>query len=224
MTTISHILQTHPTDLYKEFDKYFEEENWLGWDPEVLIEEFPELRETSGQDDDIARDKLLAIHSVVSSPNVPLQDFRAFEKVALAFNNQHVVSDAIQPVDVEELTYAVRELRKLLKEAHGVEIEFTGEIPHYVATSAQVNGWVALPTELSFAQETFNRLAGLGLGGTRYNENKGLVDAARLLADQLVTANQDITALDVLSDETKENIVAQRLLGASLYDPTLLNT
>ena len=218
------VLASHPTELYLSLDSQFPDEDWLSWEPETLL---LSLREKIS---DQAKDKLLAVHAVAANSSMVLRNSVAFEKVVMAFCNNVCVMDAHQPPFVEELVYAVRQMRKIIKLAHpddGDKAVFGDEVPGYVAAVAKFRGWFYLPAKLGFAQDALNILTGLTEESDLRKKHADVFRAVEKVYSEMRT--RDAQALldnaeieDIADDDSMSANLTMRLIGALLYDPTIL--
>jgi hypothetical protein len=228
-------------ELYQELDKAFPEEPWLTWEPETLLRHLPEIKGGT--------DKVLAVQAVASNLNLVLSVSVAFEKVVHAFNNNVCVMDSPQPAYIEEVFYAVAELKKLAKLVHSFtlsdpapklandlseseaesdteltsELDFIGEIPGYVAACGHYHGWVLLPSPLGFAQEMLNYLNGLHPDSAKYKmfaDHMQQIEKAASQLDEADLSGDDLSALDGLPEESPLSEFIKRVVGTYLFDPT----
>ena len=214
------MLGSHPYEIYLACDKLFEGEPWLEWEPETL------LLQLRSDVDDLSEDKLLAVQAVAANATPVLDMALSFEKAVLAFNNCVCVMDTWQPPYVEEICYAVPQIRKILRAVHGPNhtFEFAGEVPGYVASVAKHRGWIALPKRLDFATEQLNSLNGLTEKSKKYLENKEIVDTVR----QVYRSLEKPTAEAILNSEEytrlseAERQQFAKIAGALLFNPTIL--
>lgn len=217
------VLATHPSELFMAMDMAFPGDDWLEWEPETLVMSY-----RWGDLSDQAVDKILAVHAVASNTSLVLADSIAFEKVVTAFCNNVCVMDASQPPYVEEILYAVRQIRLIAKLAHptdGDKIVFHSAVPSYIAAVAKFRDWFVLPDELEFAQASLNYLTSLPAESKLRKEHAEIIDAVEEVYKKLGT--KDAEAMlengDVrkLSGDDAASMLARRLIGALLYDPTL---
>ena len=209
------LLATHPIEIYQACDEIFKGQPWLSWEPETIL---LQLKEDVS---DLEIDKLLAVQAVAANSNAVLRSAAAFEKVVNAFCNNVCVMDVIQPPEVEEMSYAVSQIEKIIKAVHGkVKIEYTDEVPGYVASTAKFRGWFALPKNLRFGQELLDSLT-----QAHNKEHKELVDNVTALIKN--TTRKD--AREILADpeisklETDDmaSLLVKQIIGALLFDPTV---
>lgn len=206
----------HPIDLYRMLDTLFRDEEWLDWEPETLIRQADKL------EDPIAQDKLLAIQSAAANSRLVLSNAVAFEKVVLAFSNNHIIPDAPQSPYLEEVFYAVDQLRELIQLVHDQKAEFIGEVPGYVSAVARHRGWQILPAGLNFAQQSLNFLWGLREGASRHMEFQGVLQRAETLAASLEKVRFDseqLKDLDGLGADADPLLL--RYVGLFVFDPTV---
>ena len=213
------LLAASPIEIYEACSQVFEDEDWLTFEPETLLHALKE------DVSDLSADKLLAVQACAVNGSLVLTHAQAFEKVVNAFCNNVCVMDTWQPPFVEELCYAVGQIRELLTKTHpGEDPEFGGEIPEYVAAAAKYRGWFVLPKPLAFAQERLDFLTGINDKSQRYKDNQAFVDGVRRITDTLTPDNAkallDDPDLGKDPDDPKTIAVTQ-LIGALLYDPTL---
>lgn len=215
-------LAAHPEEIYRALDTVFAGEAWLSWEPDTI------LLELKDDISDAAVDKLLAVQAVAANSNAVTRSAAAFEKTVNAFCNNICVMDVIQPPYVEEMSYAVSQIEKIIHLVHGndVKIEYVDEVPGYVASTAHFRGWFMLPKNLAFGQEMLNGLTGLVPGTKLYKEHEHIVqvvselvanttrkDARELLEDRSIT--------DLETDDTA-SLLVRHILGALLFDPTVV--
>jgi hypothetical protein len=218
---VDSFLAAHPIAIYKACNEAFNGSEWLGWEPETV------LLELKNDVSDAAVDKLLAVQAVASNANAVVRSAAAFEKVVNAFNNNICIMDVIQPPEVEEMSYAVSQIELIIKEVHGpdTKIEYTDEVPGYVAGVAKFRGWFMLPRNLQFGQAMLNTLTGIVENSALYKEHKNIVDVVSNFV--LNTSRKD--ARDILKDasimdlETNDSasLMVKRVIGSLLFDPTL---
>lgn len=223
MTTKAHdsLLAAHPVEIFQACDSVFSGYDWLSWEPETI------LLELKQEVSDAAVDKLLAVQAVAANSKAVQNSAAAFEKVVNAFCNNICVMDVIQPPEVEEMSYAVSQINKIIEMVQGssVKLSFGGEVPAYVASVARFRGWFALPSNLSFGQELLDNITNMPEGSKLRKEHYKLLDAVssavyeirRTEARELLE-DGSVEALE--GDETSSNI-ARKIIGALLYDPTL---
>ena len=215
------ILAAHPIEVYEALDKVFQGEKWLAYEPETL------LLALKQDVSDRALDKLLAVQAVAANPKACAENAEAFEKAVQAFCNNICVMDVVQPPEIEEVSYAVSQMQKLVALAHeGQALTFSGNVPGYVAALGRYHGWELLPKNLAFAQELLDHLTGMQEGSKLYQEHLAIRET---LAD-LVGGTTRKDARELLeSDEVKElekddfaALHVKRILGALLFDPTIV--
>lgn len=210
----------HPVEIYAAVDAVFPGEPWLAWEPETLLLALAE------DVSEAAQDKLLAVQAVAANPDPALRFGVALEKTINAFCNNICVMDARQPPYVEELAYGVRQIRALIRAAHGkTAFSFAGETPGYVAAAARFRDWIVLPEPLSFAQPELDRLTGLEHGSALRREHARIVDSVSRLCRELTV--DDAASLlrhpevESLAANDTASLLVKRVIGAMLYDPTL---
>jgi hypothetical protein len=227
--TDSFILQNTPTVLYQKMDEFFTGEadatpgdssewvGWLGWDADTFLMRFKQVVNP------VAQDKLLAVKSFVQLPKIVQTDALAFEKVVNAFNNNVCVMDTIQPVYVEEIHYAVAQLNKLHKvtelgaeKDQGGDLEFSGEVPGYIAAVAKHRNFQVLPKPLEFAQDMTTFFTGYAPSA----DEIVLVDNLDEVYRETPGALLDQATLDALHTdlEVGDRTIA-KLIGCYVFDP-----
>lgn len=213
------LLAAHPIEIYTALDTMFGDENWLAWEPETIL---LELKEDVSEE---AKDKLLAVLAVAGHSEEALTRAIAFEKTVQAFCNNICVMDVYQPPYVEEMCYAVRQIRKIVQSVHKNSMHtFTDEVPGYVAAVAKYRGWFMLPEELSFAQKALDDL----YGKCRCDEYKELYNEVQELFHKLKKPDaeallSDPKIIDLSDDHEMSAELLKKLVGALLYDPTILH-
>ena len=210
---MSALLATHPIEIYQACDQVFKDQPWLSWEPETI------LLQLKDEVSDLEMDKLLAVQAVAANGNAVTKSAAAFEKTVNAFCNNICVMDVIQPPEVEEMSYAVSQIEKIIRAVHGnVKIEYIDEVPGYVASVAKFRGWFALPRNLRFGQEILDSL-------TQAHNHKELVDQVTDFIKN--TSRKD--AREILEDpeiaklETDDmaSLLVKQIIGALLFDPTI---
>ena len=214
------ILSTHPSDLLKALDTYFEGSDWYSWEPEVVLTELKE--EVSDQ----AADKVLAVKSLAANSEMVFYNHAAFENIVHAFCNNILVVDTNQPLLVEEIMYAIPHIVAIVKYVHGehADTTFRGEVPGYVAATASYRNWLVLPNRLQFAQDILESLTGISDGSKKYAEFKTTLDLVKLLVTAMDTTDvtQYTEMIGFLEEDSEKALIAKRILGSYLYDPTKL--
>lgn len=210
------ILRAHPIEIWQALEEVFKDEPWLSYEPETL------LLELKDDVSDEAVDKLLAVQAFCANPNAACNSAAAFEKIVQAFCNNLCIMDVVQPPEVEEMSYAVSQMEKLLNASQHKKISFGGEVPGYVAAAAKFRDWIVLPHNLSFAQDMLDSLTGLSKDTKLFMEHKAILDA---VADFVAKATRKdareiLKQAEIDRDET-ETMIVRKFVGALLYDPTL---
>ena len=198
----------HPLTLYLKIKAALSGQDWEYWDPYTLLV-------TLGVQNSHDQDKLAAIQGLLKNPVLVVSDYYAFEKVAHAFCNNPVVSEVEQPLSLEEVFYSVCQIRSILKEA-GVEADFSGEVPSYVAVVATEEGWDALPRELTFAQELFAHFASMISRKFEAEAKTALSTMADMPKEDMLGFLQKIEG-----DSSAPAAQLRKYIGLYLYDPTL---
>lgn len=140
-------------NLYKAITQAYPE--WLEWEPETVLYTLEIDGET------VTADKVLAVQTIAINSNKVTRNSFVFEKVAVALCNGFPIMESYDKPHVEELTYAVPVIQSIVAEVHGIskeEVKFSGDVPEYVAAIGKDQGWVILPTPLSFAQEMLSNI------------------------------------------------------------------
>jgi hypothetical protein len=215
------VLKWHPIDLFLKMDTEFGDEQWLDWEVDTLLPTVYD--EVFTNTDSTVLDKLMAIQAVGTNSNLVVSDAVAFENVVNAFCNNPCVIDCVQPPEIEEIFYAVKQILKIIAHVHSIEesdIEFTGEVPGYVAAAAAYTGWVVLPKPLWFAQKQLLSLTHLEPGTQKYKDNAAYLKAGEAAINTLDLG--DFTDLDALLGESFSSMFIGRIVGAYLYDPTVI--
>lgn len=215
------LLAAHPIDIYHACDQVFADVDWLSWEPETLL---LELRHDVS---DAAIDKLLAVQAVAANANAVVRSAAAFEKVVNAFNNNICIVDVVQPPEVEEMSYAVSQIEKIIRAVHGdtAKIEYADEIPAYVASVAKFRGWFMLPRNLSFGQGVLNELLGVNENSKLYAEHKNILDTVSNFINSTSRKNareimQEASITELETNDTA-SLLVKHIIGALLFDPTL---
>lgn len=215
------ILAAHPVEIWLACEQAFHGEKWLSWDPETI------LLSLGSDISDEAVDKLLAVQAVASNAKATLTNADAFEKTVNAFCNNICVMDVSQPPEVEEMSYAVSQIGKLILAVHGpkAKIAFDGEVPGYVAATAKFRGWSILPKNLAFAQEMLDCLTCAVKDSKLYREHQAIIEAIEAFVAKTTRKDaRDIlkdVAIQELERDEPAQLIVRRMIGALLYDPTL---
>ena len=215
-----NLLTTTPVDVYHYLDSLFKGESWVGWEPETVFHTV----NTGKELDPLIKDKIGAVIGCAGNPALVTTNSRAFEKVVHAFCNNPCVIDAVQPPQVEEVFWAVDQIIKIICTINegmiSTDVEFSGEIPGYVAGVSKYNGWVVLPTRLSFAREMLDNINNVSGWDTAENiPVYKLLQKAHSIADALDSTTVDTKGLDSLEEDTPENNIIRKLVGCTLYKP-----
>lgn len=217
MPTPANLLKLSPTAVFKYLWSAPElaTQDWLAWDPHALLATIG----ASGVSE-LEQDKVLAAQHVGYNTAEVCSSVQAFYSVCSAFNNEHYITDGVLPLHVEEIVYAVKHICDIAGIVHNsTNIEFTGEVPGYVASCAKYHGWVLLPQSLSFAQDMLDHLTGVFANPDKVEHNKAvLADTVEFIK----TITPSNIPVDILTSDTAETIMRRKIIGATLYDPTLL--
>lgn len=214
-------LEMNPVDIFKLLDSEFGGEPWIGWEPDTIEIQLP--------DDlgDLGIDKILAVHATAHNLRNVSEIALGFENVVTAFSNQQMLADAMQPPNIEEIFYAVRQIKKiaaLTQENDSFQqFKFRGQVPGYVAATARYHNWIILPAPLNFAQATLDFLNGLKYRRSMDQKLEKACAALEKLADD-IDAMGDIgkgaaKMLDVIDQDEYEYRNAAMLIGCYLYKP-----
>ncbi len=198
------MIYKHPVDILSELGA-----EWLDWEPETIELTF----ELSGKP--IHLDKLLALQTLVKNPNPVARQSFVFEKICIAFCNGFTIMDTYVRPYIEEVFYAVGQMQKIVP-----DIEFSGDVPNYLAAVAKSRDWIVLPDRLAWAQEALNGLTGLSEGSRRYKDHLEALEALK----RAVSALNHIEFKTLLSSKELDGMeghVITRYIGAYLYDPTV---
>lgn len=239
------LLRKNPSDIFKDmYSTYFKELDdpttddieWLSWDPDSLIVYL--FKKDITVDDPIAVDKLMSIFAFLYRMDIGTSDAKAFEKIVHAFNNDAVIVDVIQEPTLEAVCYTIREMHKLYdmlqakvyskdetKFKQG-KLEFTGEIPGYVASVAYYNNFPLLIPLLSFATESFDFL-----NSTKWRDKKydGLLTKLNELMLFLENTELDKVSIDnILNEASNSSDLIKSFLikyiGLYLYNPCIIES
>lgn len=253
MDISKRILKLSPSKLFNYLaDNFFKELDdtttkeieWLGWDPDSLIVYL--FKKGILIEDNIALDKVMALLSFLHRRDIGTSDAKAFEKIVHAFNNDPVIVDVIQEPTLAAVNYAVKEMRILNSilnkvtnlESTNPDLEFTGEVPGYVASVAYSDGYPILNNNLIFAKDILNFL---NSNKWRNKESNGLIskikDVVNYLDNNVITTKGIDAILDEIDqmpadtnnllfngqplNKIMRNIVT-KYIGLSLYDPCIL--
>lgn len=201
----------HPIQIYREVSAKYPD--WLEWEPESLLLTYPEGNQ----------DKLLAVQTVAKNPNAVTRKSFIFEKVVICFNNGQAIMDAYTKPFIEEVYYAVGQIKKIISEVQEIpeeEIEFSGDIPQYVAAVAHTRGWVVMPRKLQWSQEALSAITGASPGSRRYKDHYKVLKAIRE-AINAFPEEMDIADMSTEILEKNRNSLILKYIGAALYDPTI---
>ena len=123
----------------------------LDQDNETII-----LNNPSVSDEDL--EELFAIKALVNNPNCIIQNILGFEKFCFAVNGIIPNPDAVDIPNILMVAYAVKKAEEVLKK----KLLFIEPADHttivYIANVAFDEGWVKLPSILSFAQKELDKL------------------------------------------------------------------
>jgi hypothetical protein len=205
------VISWHPATLYQKLAAFFTDDaSWLTWDAETL---FLQLSQVTAP---VATDKVMAVKACAQNMNVPCTSALAFEKTAMAFCNNVCVMDSYQPLHTEEAVYTVHQLQAIAKTSQDSEIEFSGEVPSYVAAVAKHRQTPVLPKSLEFAQDLAMYLTGY----TPTADECRAIDGVHALATSDIDKLRDPDALDQLPamQQSGPGLVTF-LVGCYLFSP-----
>lgn len=213
--TDAFVVQQHPVDLYKALDAFFDGLPWLLWDSDALFMNLPQVTSP------VATDKVMAVKACAQNMNVPCTDAVAFEKTGMAFCNNVCVMDTFQPLYTEEAVYTAMQLQAIAQVVQESEIEFSGEVPSYIATVAKHRGTPVLPKPLEFAQDLAQHLTGYA----PTPDECQAVDSVHAVATQNPKELRDPKALDRLPATQRQGRgLVTFLVGCYLFAPEEVGT
>lgn len=221
------ICTSTPLEVYHLLDKEFSEleggSTWLEWEPDTLLIQLPQLA------DPIAKDKVLAVHTVCYNFPAITQDWFAFEKVINAFCNNPCVADVVQVPSIEEVFYTITQLQLLNKIisncAYTKDITFSNQVYGFIASVAFVEEWLVLPSIFRVTtQESLNSLNGIYTGNKKYQHLLPLLSKVQTVCAQLDTLKlekddllKELTRLEAI--DTYEFTHIKRIIGCFMYTP-----
>lgn len=128
-------------------------ESWHDWEPETI---WATLERGEGLHPDDALKNVVMALQITASTDYPFEHWHAFEKVGQAFNMNHVDFFAVQPLELNEISWTIYALKLVKPKA-----VFDHEIMAYIAAAAHDAGVTYLPPELfgSAAQAELAKLA-----------------------------------------------------------------
>ena len=217
------ILTKSPFELFKDMDRDLGGD-WVSWEVETILSHAPD------HIDQMAVDKILAVHLTARNIELTATVADVIEKITNAFCNQPCLMDAIQPPHIEELMYAVDQIERIGTDVHGEkdmeEFKFGGQVPGYVAAAAKYHDWTVLPKPLSFAQSILDFLT--GMKWRRAKDKKidtaiaALLDLSEKIdgVDDISMENASIKQmLDDFDNGRSEYKDAARIVGCYLFKP-----
>lgn len=116
------------------------EQDWWDWEPETIYQALGE--DFKVLPDDRLRDMLGALQVTINT-NAPFEHWHIFENVGHAFNQNPVSFAIVQPLELDEASWAVRVLKRIRPKE-----EFEDDVCAYIAACAKNSGVVYLPPEL----------------------------------------------------------------------------
>jgi hypothetical protein len=147
-----------PTKLYTYLNTKYKDD-WFDWEPETI---WKTIKEDDGIEATAEIKNLIQSFQVLTNTNFAHESWHVFENVGHAINQNIVDFSAVQPLEVNEICYAIKVINAI--RPHKVNIEdkiwdknpehvrpdhgFDNEIWAYVAASAKNSGLVFLPPEL----------------------------------------------------------------------------
>jgi hypothetical protein len=178
-------------------------DKWVGWDNDTVILSLP-WKLTPEE-----TDKVLAVKAFLTNPLLPGSSGIVFEKCVLAFANEVVIADQPQSPEIEEVYYGVTQMRKIYP-----AIEFTGEVPGYVAAVAKYRDVHVLPKTLNFASSMLQYMYG--------RKDFDFTSSEELFTkiEQTVTTAGLTEDVVKLFDHPVIGSSVKTVTGCILYDPT----
>lgn len=147
-----------PTKLYSYLNNKYKDE-WFDWEPETI---WKTLKEDDGIEATDEMKNLIQCFQVLTNTNFAHESWQVFENVGHAINQNVVDFGEIQPLEVNEICYAIKVINAIRPQKVNVEDKiwdkkpehvrpdhgFDNEIWAYIAASAKNSGLVFLPPEL----------------------------------------------------------------------------
>jgi hypothetical protein len=182
---------TNPIHLANEMSGAYGS-SWVSWEPETLWETIRKDWKTYPNEE--SKNKLMAL-KVLLSNDYFWQEWEVFEKICVAFNDRLPEFQFMDELSMAEIALAVALAAKIKKRT------FKHEVQAYVASVAHEDGYVMLPTMLTFAQEHLDTLMQGTPGEDIRDKLKGL----------------DPVKLDITSGEDPVHVQAGYLQAVAVY-------
>ena len=203
--------RTHPLQLLQVLNQRYKQA-WIDWEPDTL---WWAIRKDFGPVGDVTRNKIQALRLALSS-NRPWQDWDAFEKCSLSWNDQIPIFGAYQPMTPSQTAFGVHILKELQP-----ELEFSNEVKAYIAAVLEEAGIVYAPEEwFDGAQDLIDRKA--WLTGFKLHVNQVWDKARSVNPDQIDWREDDPVDIHVAKLMVVREYLMQReaLLQAPVTMPT----
>jgi hypothetical protein len=133
----------HPLRLMEVLEKVAGDE-WRDWEPETIVQTLTDVAGTTPPETIL--NKVMAVKIALRRPDVFFEDWQAFEKIAVAFNDVSPTMGVVEDVPIEWLSNAVAVMRKIAGDG-----DFSEEVSGYTAARLYDSGYVIAPPLLRFS-------------------------------------------------------------------------
>jgi len=129
------------------------EPEWVDFEPESLWADIEDKAKTMPNMSTVLtranKDMIMAIKLCFGS-DAPWEQWDVFENVVKAINGDIVLTEVVQQLFTEEVSFAVHCMEKIRKDV------FSEEVRSYIGIAAKEDGLIAMPGNLLFAQDALN--------------------------------------------------------------------
>jgi hypothetical protein len=146
------------------------------WDDEWYDWEIETINQTAKMESDIEisrvnQDKIMAL-KILKNTDLFFEEHRVFEKVCMSFSGRQVDWGHVQEPKTHEIAACIGLVERYIKES-----AFSDEVAAYVAASAVRDGFVMLPSVLSFAEFPFSKQLAANIGDDIIGKQQRLMNA-----------------------------------------------
>lgn len=158
----------NPISLMLILDSRWEDE-WYDWEIETINQ--TAKMESGVEIARVNQDKIMAL-KILNNTFLFFEDPRVFEKVCMSFSGRQVDWGHVQEPKTHEIAACIGLIERYIKEK-----PFSDEIAAYVAASAVRDGFVMLPSVLSFAEFPFSKQLAANIGDDIIGKQERLMNA-----------------------------------------------
>jgi hypothetical protein len=183
------------------------EPTWFAWEPETI---WLELKHKKVDVPISNREQILAGRSLLTTGRY-WYDAHAFERTAIAFNNEEATDAGLEDAPVHFICWAVTEATQIYRHYQGQEtLEFDREPEMYIAVQLQREGFIIPPDQIKWVEPYLDGLFSIPQQAKRK-------ELKQLVREGWAAAPRGEQLLDSAFPETPAGVQLARLAAVHVY-------